>query len=77
MLCEMSGGEGYSQPPIASPREPALPPRNMPNGEHETTGVKAEMCLKMALFVEACPNPAPWLRRKRDCGNFLAQLLLG
>lgn len=73
VLCEMPGGEGYSQPPIASPREPALPPRNTPEG----TQLKVEMSLKMALFVEVCLNPAPWLRRKRDCGNFLAQFLLG
>lgn len=42
----------------------------MPNGEQEAT---AEISLKMALFVEVCPNPAPWFRRKRDCGNSLAQ----
>lgn len=41
------------------------------------TSLKAETGFKMDLFLEVCPNPALWLRRKHDCGNFLAQFLLG
>lgn len=78
-LCCMNcqGGEGHSQPPITSPKEPAPLLRHTLNGNHEATGPKAEMCLKMDLFVEVYPKPVPWLRRKCDYGNFLAQFLLG
>lgn len=70
VLFQMLVAEGYSQLPITSPKAIALPPGNTPNSEHEAT---AEISLKMALFVEVCPNPAPQLQKKRDCGNFLAQ----
>lgn len=70
MLLEMLVAEAYSQLPITSPKAIAPPCRNTPNSEHEAT---AEISLKMALFVEVCPNLTPWFRRKHDCGNFLAQ----
>lgn len=70
VLLEMLVAEAFWQLPITSPKATAPPCRNTSNSEHKAT---SEISLKMALFVEVCPNPAPQLRRKCDCGNFLAQ----
>lgn len=71
------GERGIRNRLLLLPGSPPCRPENTPHDGHEATGPKVETCLKMALFAEVCPNPAPWLRRKRDCGNFLAQFLLG